>query len=84
MMNITRNILTDTAYIRLAKGKVFKTVEVSPTIFNDIDKKGTLLGIELLEVSSQQDLFEGLVGVKVQNLNVPVTTEGADAQLIVI
>jgi uncharacterized protein YuzE len=43
----------DAMHIRLKKGKVYKTHEVSPAFIVDTDKKGNVLGIEILDVSSQ-------------------------------
>ena len=43
----------DAMHIRLKKGKIYKTHEVSPTFIVDIDKKGNVLAIEILDVSSQ-------------------------------
>ena len=43
----------DAMYIRIKKGKVHRTKEITDTCIVDIDKKGTLLGVELLFVSRQ-------------------------------
>ena len=37
----------------LRKGKVAKTVEMSDNVIIDLDKKGNLLGIEMLDASNQ-------------------------------
>ncbi len=52
-MKITYDKIADAAYMVLRKGKVSKTVEMSSNVIIDLDKKGNLLGIEMLEASSQ-------------------------------
>lgn len=52
-MKATYDKEADAMYIRVKKGKVHKTLEVSDGVNVDVDKKGRALGIELLFVSSQ-------------------------------
>jgi uncharacterized protein YuzE len=52
-MKITYDKIADAAYMVLRKGKVSKTVEMSDNVIVDLDKKGNLLGIEMLEASTQ-------------------------------
>ena len=52
-MKITYDKLADAAYMTLRKGKVAKTVEMSESVIVDLDKKGHLLGIEMLDASNQ-------------------------------
>ncbi len=40
-------------YIYLKKGKNFKTIKFNDRLLADTDKAGNILGIELLDVSSQ-------------------------------
>ncbi|MDO8518112.1 MAG: DUF2283 domain-containing protein [bacterium] len=53
IMSGTYDAEADAMYIRVKKGKVHKTHEVSPSVIVDVDKGGHILGIELLDVSSQ-------------------------------
>jgi len=52
-MKITYDKVTDALNIVLKKGIVGKTLEVSPEIFVDFDKKGTPLYIEIIGVSEK-------------------------------
>lgn len=52
-MKITYDKIADAAYMVLRKGKVAKTVEMSESVIIDLDKKGHLLGIEMLSASKQ-------------------------------
>ncbi|HEY4715471.1 MAG TPA: DUF2283 domain-containing protein [Candidatus Paceibacterota bacterium] len=53
-MKINYDKIADTIYIYLNnKGKVFKTVKMTDKMLVDVDKKGNVLGIEVLGASSQ-------------------------------
>ena len=46
----------DTAYFylkKIKKGEVVRTIKLQPWLLADLDKKGALLGIEMLFVSNQ-------------------------------
>jgi uncharacterized protein YuzE len=50
-MEIKLDTKADALYIRLKKGKVYKTVENERSYLVDLDKKGAVLGIEVLHYS---------------------------------
>lgn len=52
-MKITYDKIADAMYIYLSKAKVFRTIKMNETCLVDIDKKGKVLGIEILSASSQ-------------------------------
>ena len=52
-MKITYDKIADAMYIYLNKTKVFKTVKITDRILVDVDKKGKVLGIEILDASHQ-------------------------------
>ena len=53
-MKITYDKIADAMYIYLNKAtKVFKTVKMTDKLLVDLDKEGKLLGIEILDASSQ-------------------------------
>jgi len=52
-MKITYDKIADAMYIYFRKGKVAKTIKVKPNLLIDVDKKGGVLGIEILDVSHQ-------------------------------
>jgi len=43
----------DAAYFKVKKGKVARTVQLQNWLLADVDKKGILLGIEMLFVSDR-------------------------------
>jgi uncharacterized protein YuzE len=46
----------DAVYVRLAEGATARTLELDDLRMVDIDDRGTVLGVELLEVSGGVDL----------------------------
>ena len=52
-MNINYDKIADAIYMTLRKGKVAKTVEMEERLVVDVDKKGNILGIELLDAGNQ-------------------------------
>lgn len=52
-MNINYDKVADAVYMTLRKGKVSKTVEMEDRLIVDVDKKGNILGIELLDAGNQ-------------------------------
>ena len=52
-MKITYDKEADAMYLYLKKGKHFKTIKLKDLLLADINKAGNILGIEILDVSSQ-------------------------------
>ena len=52
-MKISYDKVADALYIYLRKGKVAKTKKVTSRLLIDVDKRGNVLGIEILDVSHQ-------------------------------
>ena len=52
-MKVTYDKIADAMYIYFRKGKVAKTIKVKRGLLVDVDKKGGVLGIEILDVSRQ-------------------------------
>ncbi len=52
-MKIQYDKKADALYMYLKKGKHFKTIKFNDRLLADVDKAGNVLGIELLDVSSQ-------------------------------
>ncbi len=52
-MKIQYDKKADAMYIYLRKGKVAKTIKINNRVLVDVDKKGNVIGIEMLEVSHQ-------------------------------
>ncbi|HEC30594.1 MAG TPA: DUF2283 domain-containing protein [Candidatus Yonathbacteria bacterium] len=52
-MKITYDNIADAMYIRMGKGKIAKTVKMQGRLIVDINKAGKVVGIEILDASSQ-------------------------------
>jgi len=55
-MKVTYDKIADASYMTLRKGKVAKTVEINRDVIADLDKKGNVLGIEILGVLERQKI----------------------------
>lgn len=51
VIKATYDKVADASYMYLNKGKVHKTLRLKYPIIVDIDKKGKILGVEMLNVS---------------------------------
>ncbi|MFN7730200.1 MAG: DUF2283 domain-containing protein [Bdellovibrio sp.] len=49
-MKVDKDVKLDVGYIHIRKGRVTKTVDLSPGILFDFNKKSEVLGIELLSL----------------------------------
>ena len=72
-MKITYDKIANAAYMTLRAGKVAKTVEMSGNVIVDLDKKGNLLGIEMLDAANQLPK-EGLSKNVVAGIPVEITS----------
>ena len=52
-MKITYDKIADALYVYLSKKKVSRTIPVNSSVMVDLDSKGSLVGIEILNVSFQ-------------------------------
>ncbi len=52
-MKIQYDKLADAMYICFKKGKINKTIKMKDCLLVDIDKKGKIIGLEILGISSQ-------------------------------
>lgn len=52
-MNTKYDKTADAVYIRLKKGKVSKTLKLENRLIVDLDSKSNILGMEILNASSQ-------------------------------
>lgn len=59
-MDIKYDSIADAVYLAIGKGEVSKTLEIKDRLQVDVDKEGNILGIEILDASSQQDLVKNL------------------------
>lgn len=59
-MDVKYDTLADAVYLKVGTGKVSKTLEMQDRLNIDLDSKGRILGIEILEASHQEQLVENL------------------------
>ena len=59
-MKINYDKIADAMYIYFNKAKVFKTIKMTDRLLIDLDKEGKILGIEILDASSQIKSKRGL------------------------
>ena len=52
-MKINYDKIADAIYLNLIKGKIKKTIKLKDRLLVDVDKKGNIIGIEILDASSQ-------------------------------
>lgn len=52
-MKINYDKIADALYISLSKSKVAKTVKLKDRLIVDVDKNGNVVGVEILDASSQ-------------------------------
>lgn len=67
-MKIEYDKIADAMYIYLKKAKVFKSIKMQDRLIVDLDKKGNVIGIEVLDASSQMPKKS----IKGLELNMPV------------
>ncbi len=54
-MKINYDKIADAIYLNLIKSKVKKTIKLKDRLLVDVDKKGNIVGIEILDISAQQN-----------------------------
>jgi uncharacterized protein YuzE len=55
-MKINYDKIADALYLNINKGKIHKTIRMNDRLLVDVNKKGNVLGIEMLDVSSSQKI----------------------------
>ncbi|MBI5004509.1 DUF2283 domain-containing protein [Candidatus Kaiserbacteria bacterium] len=59
-MDIKYDIMADAVYVNVGSGKIAKTIKTEERFLVDVDAQGNVVGIEILDASSQQELVENL------------------------
>jgi uncharacterized protein YuzE len=57
-MKINYDKVADAIYMSFRKGKIAKTVELEDRLIADVDKKGNVLGIELLDAGNTIEKYQ--------------------------
>ncbi|OHA46320.1 MAG: hypothetical protein A2541_02710 [Candidatus Taylorbacteria bacterium RIFOXYD2_FULL_36_9] len=58
-MKIQYDKIADAMYVYLSfKKKIAKTIEINDRLLVDVDKKGNVVGIEMLNISAQSDMTD--------------------------
>ena len=50
---ISYDKLAKALYIKMSKNKVFKTKEITPNFIVDVDRKGNVVGVEILNTTQK-------------------------------
>ncbi len=58
-MDIKYDTMADVMYITVRKGQVAQTIKQDKSLI-DVDNEGNVLGIEILDISSSQELIQNL------------------------
>lgn len=75
-MKVNYDITADAVYINVSKAKVARTIKTEERFLVDVDARGNVVGIEILDASNQQELVKNLqknVGVGVP-INIQTST----------
>lgn len=59
-MKINYDKIADAVYVNVGEGRVAKTLKMEDRLLVDVDRDGNVVGIELLDASSQRDLITSL------------------------
>ncbi|MDP3965551.1 MAG: DUF2283 domain-containing protein [bacterium] len=59
-MKVNYDIMADAVYINVSTSKVAKTVKSGERFLVDVDSRGNVVGIEILDASNQQELIKNL------------------------
>jgi uncharacterized protein YuzE len=59
-MDIKYDITADAVYISVGSGKVARTIKTEDRFLVDVDSRGNVVGMEILDASSQQELVDNL------------------------
>lgn len=61
-MNITYDKIADAVYMKVSQATVAQTVKLDDALLVDKDSHGNIVGLEILDASSQEDLIKNLEG----------------------
>ena len=59
-MDIKYDIMADAVYVNVSSAKIAKTIKTEERFLVDVDSVGNVVGIEILDASSQQELVDNL------------------------
>jgi uncharacterized protein YuzE len=66
-MKIEYSKSIDALYIRLREAEIGDSVDIEEGVTVDLDKKGHIVGIEILDASEKMDISD-LVNINIENL----------------
>jgi uncharacterized protein YuzE len=75
-MKITYSKEGDALYVQFNNKKIFKTKEIGDDFLIDVDKKGTLVGIEVLDYSTQKTKNAFQISAGKEKITIPITAHG--------
>ncbi len=59
-MNVKYDIVADAVYLRVGEARVARTIKMEDRFLVDMDRAGNVVGIEILDASSQEQLVQNL------------------------
>lgn len=59
-MKVKYDIMADAVYVNVGKAKIARTIKTNERFLVDVDKRGNVVGIEILDASNQQELVKNL------------------------
>ncbi len=71
-MQIKYDIIADAVYMNVSDGKIARTLELEDRLLVDVDAKGHIVGIEILDAGRQGQMVKGLSENVQSGLGVPV------------
>ena len=78
-MNVTYDTIADAVYLSVGEGRVKNTLKLQKNLNVDMDGTGRIVGIEILEASSQESLVASLK--KNVEAGIPISISQATPQL---
>ena len=73
-MNIKYDKVADAVYMQASQAAVAQTVKLDDTLIVDKDSGGNIVGLEILDASSQEDLIKNLEGNVLNGVPVDMTS----------
>ncbi len=74
-MNIKYDLVSDAVYMTVGTGKIEKTLKHESGVMMDVDKEGNIVGIEILDASSQGGLVKSLEDNVTVGVPISITKE---------
>ena len=74
-MKVNYDIVANAVYVNVSDSKIARTIRTDERFLVDVDEGGNVVGIEILDASSQEELIKNLENNA--SRGVPITIENA-------